>query len=179
MTRALKSSAVMIASLWVGVLFCLGFVVAPYLFILAAKGSEAVPNSGVAAELIGPLLYGTDVAGLVVGALLLAALVALRWRGEMTMGGRYYLCELGVLVAAACAAVNYWVFTPEIHWVQEALARRYGAFHLADEADPLYLRFDRLHEASTVLFMAGFAAALIVLVCMTQFRRRERPAGVA
>ena len=43
MTTAVKSSALVVASLWVGALFCLGFVVAPYLFILAARGSAAVP----------------------------------------------------------------------------------------------------------------------------------------
>ena len=37
MTKAVKSSALVVASLWVGVLFCLGFVVAPYLFALAAQ----------------------------------------------------------------------------------------------------------------------------------------------
>ncbi len=56
MTRVVKSSALLAASLWVGVLFCLGFIVAPYLFALAARSSPAVPNSGVAAELLGPLL---------------------------------------------------------------------------------------------------------------------------
>ena len=88
MTRLVKSSALVVASLWVGILFCLGFVVAPYLFILAAKNSPAVPNSGVAADLIGPLLYSSDVIGLIVGALLILALVFLRKRGEVPMGGR-------------------------------------------------------------------------------------------
>ena len=37
MTRVVKSSALVVTALWVGVLFCLGFIVAPYLFILAAK----------------------------------------------------------------------------------------------------------------------------------------------
>ena len=100
MTRAVKSSAIVVAALWVGVLFCLGFVVAPYLFILAARQSPAVPNSGVAADLIGPLLYGADVAGLVVGAGLLAALLFLRGRGEVALGGRLYLGAYGVGLGA-------------------------------------------------------------------------------
>jgi hypothetical protein len=53
MSPVVKSSALVVTALWVGVLFCLGFVVAPYLFVLAAKNSPAVPNTGVAAELIG------------------------------------------------------------------------------------------------------------------------------
>jgi hypothetical protein len=176
MTRALKSSALVVASLWVGVLFCLGFVVAPYLFILAARHSPAVPNTGVAADLIGPLLYSSDVAGLVVGAGLILALVFLRRRGEVPLGGRLYLCEAGVIVAAACAAVNYWVFTPRLKALQGQLAARYGAFHLANATDPLFQQFRGLHRTSTNLFMLGFAAALLCLVCMTQFRSRPSPA---
>ena len=87
MTRLVKSSAVVAATLWVGVLFCLGIVVAPYLFILASRNSPAVPNPGVAADLIGPLLYSSDVGDLVVAAGLVAALLFLRSRGEVPLGG--------------------------------------------------------------------------------------------
>jgi hypothetical protein len=173
MTKAVKSSALLVAALWVGVLFCLGFIVAPYLFALAARNSPAVPNSGVAADLIGPLLYSSDVMGLVVGAALLVALLFLRRRGEVPLAGKLFVSEAGVLVAVVCAAVNYWVFTPRINEVRGQLAERYGAFHLADRTDPLFQRFNGLHQTSTTLFMIGFAAALLCLVCMTQFRSRS------
>jgi hypothetical protein len=173
MTRVIKSSAVVAASLWVGVLFCLGFVVAPYLFVLAGRNSPTVPNTSVAADLIGPLLYAADVGGLVVGAWLIAALVFLRWRGEVPLGGRVYLTEVGVGIAAICAAANYWVCTPRLKVIRAELAERYGAFHQADRADPLFRRFNDLHQASTILFVIGFVAALICLVCMTQFWSRQ------
>jgi hypothetical protein len=172
MTKAVKSSALVVAALWVGVLFCLGFILAPYLFAQAARHSPTVPNTGVAADLIGPLLYSSDVAGLVVGAVLLPALVFLRRRGEVPLAGRLYLSEAGVLLAVLCAAVNYWVFTPRLRGVQGQLAHRYGAFHQADQTDPLFQQFTGLHQTSTALFMAGFVAALVCLVCMTQFRSR-------
>ena len=86
MTKFVKSSALVIAALWVDILFCLGFVVAPYLFILAARENPDVPNAGVAANLIGPLLYSSYIAGLVVGAGLLYALIFLRRRGEERTG---------------------------------------------------------------------------------------------
>ena len=182
MTRAMKSSALVIAALWVGALFCLGFVVAPYLFALAARHSPAVPDSGVAAALIGPLLYGADVAGLAVGAGLLLVLVWLRRRGEVPLGGRLYLGEFGVGVAALCAAVNYWGLTPRLRAVQGRLAERYGAFARAEQADPLLRQFRGLHQASTAVFLVGFVAALVVLICMTHFRplapataRADRP----
>jgi hypothetical protein len=179
MTRLVKSSAVVVTALWVGVLFCLGFIVAPYLFVLAAKNSPAVPNSGVAADLIGPLLYSSDVISLVVGAGLVAALVYLRRRGEVTLGGRLYLSEIGVAVAAICAAVNYWWLAPQLNGLRGELVERYGAFHLADKADPLFVRFNGLHQTSTTLFTIGLAAALVCLVCMTQFRpRRPKLAAV-
>jgi hypothetical protein len=179
MTRAVKSSALVIASLWVGALFCLGFVVAPYLFALAARRSPAVPDTGVAAALIGPLLYSADVVGLVVGAGLLLALAFLRRRGEVPLGGRLYLGESGVAAAALCAAVNYWVLTPRLRAIQGRLAERYGAFHQAGKADPLFRQFSGLHQASTTVFLVGFVAALIGLVCMTQFRTRAAAPGVA
>jgi hypothetical protein len=108
-----------------------------------------------------------------------AALVFLRRRGEVPLGSRLYVPEAGVLVAVVCAAVNYWVFTPRIKLVQGKLAERYGAFHQADRADPLFQQFSGLHQTSTALFMIGFAAALVCLVCMTQFRSRRPTPQVA
>jgi hypothetical protein len=181
MTKAIRSSATVLAGLWVGALFCLGFVVAPYLFALAARGNPSVPDSGVAAALIGPLLDGSDVSGLVLGAALIAALAFLRSRDEVPMGGRYYLPEVVLGVATLCAAVNYWGLSPRIRALQGLLTRRYGAFRLADKADPLFQQFQGMHRASTGLFTAGFLAALVALVCMTQFRSRKAtgasPAG--
>jgi hypothetical protein len=179
MSRVVKSTAVVAAALWVGVLFCLGLIVAPYLFALAARKSPSVPNTGVAADLIGPLLYSSDVVSLVLGAGLVAALVYLRRRGEVPLGSRLFLSEAGVGVAALCAAVNYWWFAPRIKAVQGQLVERYGAVHQADQADPLFAQFNGLHQTSTTLFLVGLTAALVCLVCMTQFRARRPGPQVA
>jgi hypothetical protein len=173
LTKTVRSSAVVIASLWVGILFSLGFVVAPYLFILAGRNSPSVPNTGVAAQLIGPLLYSSDVVGLAVGSGLIAALVFLRRRGELPLGGKFFLPEAGIASAILCAGVNYWVFTPRLQTVRGELAERYGAFHQADKADPLFQQFSGLHQTSMALFMVGFAAALVCLVCMSHFHSRS------
>jgi hypothetical protein len=173
MTRAVKTSAILLTGLWLGILFCLGFVVAPYLFSLAARHNPAVPNTGVAADLIGPLLYSSDVISLVVGAGLLLTLLFLRRRGEIPLGGRFYLSEVGFAVAVASAAVNYWIFGPRIKGIQASLAERYGAFHLAEKTDPLLRQFNGLHQTSTALFMLSFTAVLTCLVCLTQFRPRS------
>jgi hypothetical protein len=179
MIKALKSSAVLLGALWVGGLFCLGFIIAPYLFTLAKHKTAAVPHTGVAADLIGPLLYGSDVVGLVVAAVLVLALVALRRQNEVPLGGRLYLSEIALGVAFVCAAVDYFVFTPRLHDLRGQLAEKYGGFHLADRADPLFAQFDGLHQTATTLFMIGFAAALLCLLCMTQFRSRPTNDGAA
>jgi len=174
MTGVVRSSAQVMAALWVGGLFCLGLVVAPYLFILAARSSPAVPNTGVAAELVGPLLYGSDIVSLVVACGLLAAVMFLRRRGEEPLGGRCFVVEIVVAVAAVCAAANYWWVTPRLQAAQADLTARYGAFHVADRGDPAFLRFNELHQRSTTLFLMGLGAALIGLVCMTRFRSGMR-----
>jgi hypothetical protein len=179
MTKTVKSSALVITALWVGVLFCLGFVVAPYLFALAARHSPAVPNTGVAAELIGPLLYSADVAGLVIGSGLILALLFLRRRNEVPLGNKLFLSEIGVGVALVCASLNYWVLTPRLQGLQGQLSQRYGAFHRADQADPLFQQFSGLHQTSTLVFLVGFVAATICLVCMTQFRSRSSGSPVS
>ena len=170
MVQAIRSSAIVVAAIWVGVLFCLGFIVAPYLFTLAARGNSVVPNTGAAADLIGPLLYGADVLGLAAGTALLLALLFLRRRRELPLGGRWYLCELGLGAAILCAAVNYWLLAPQAKVVKNQLAERYGAFLHADRADDLFRQSSTLHQASTVVFVIGFMAVLVSLVCMTRFR---------
>lgn len=175
MIRFLKSSLIVTSALWVGILFCLGFIVAPYLFALAAKNSVAVPNTGVAADLIGPLLYSSDVISLIIGLVLVLGLVYLRRKGEVPLGGRLYLSEIVVLITVICAALNYWWIFPRIKIIKEQLAERYGAFHLADKLDPLFAAFSAMHQTSTALFVIGLAAAFTALICLTQFRTSLKP----
>jgi hypothetical protein len=175
-TKALKSISVVVAALWVGGLFWVGFVFAPYLFILAARKSPIVPHTGAAADLIGPLLYGSDVIGLVVATALLVVILVLRRRQVLPLGGRVYLSELALGAAFLCACANYWLFTPRLKTIQRQLDQVYGGFYLADRADPLFLQFNRVHEASTTIFTVGFVAALLVLCCLSQFRARATTA---
>jgi hypothetical protein len=76
-------------------------------------------------------------------------------------------------VSTASAAVDSWGLSPRIRAIQGVLVQRYGAFRLADKADPPFQQFQGLHRASTGLFTVGFVAALVALVCMTQFRSRS------
>jgi hypothetical protein len=75
MNQFLRTVSLAVTTIWVGGLIWIGLVFAPYLFILASRNSATVPNSGVAAGLIGPLLYGSDVVGLLaalfIGSILL------------------------------------------------------------------------------------------------------------
>jgi hypothetical protein len=179
MTNALKGGVILVTALWVGGLFAIGFVVAPYLFALAARHDAAVPNTGVAASLIGPLLYGSDVLGLVVAVGVGIGLLALRRRDVVPLGGRLYLSEIGLGLAFVCAGVNYWICAPRLNAVRDRLTTEYGSFHLADKADPMFQQFTMLHQTSTAIFMVGFVAALVTLVCMSQLRTRPASPSVA
>lgn len=170
MNQFLRSASLVVTTIWVGGLIWIGLVFAPYLFGLAANGSTNVPNTGVAAELIGPLLYGSDVVGMVAVALVGTMLAILRFRSCLSMGGRFYLPEILLVVAAVFASINYFGFTPALTQVQSQLRESYGGFHLADRSDPLYAQFTYLHQTSTVIFLLGLAVAFAVLVCQSRFR---------
>ena len=169
MNQVSRSTSLVMTTIWVGGLIWVGLVFAPYLFGLAAKNSTAVPHSGVAAELIGPLLYGPDLVGLVAAAAIGSILLVLRRRRCVSLGGRFSLSEVLLLVAAICAAVNVFGFTPALNQVQAQLKEAYGGFHLADHADPLYAEFTYLHQTSTLIFLTGLVVAFIVLICQSRF----------
>jgi len=167
--RIAKSLLSVIASMWIGIQFCVGFMVAPYLFGLAARKSVVVPNTGAAAELIGPLLHMTDYIGVAAGTLVLVALLEFRRRGELPLGGRFYVSEIGVLLAVVTAVVNVSFIAPRIKAVKELLAEKYGAYHLSDKTDSLYAQFGQWHQMSTLLFLAGLIGSVICVFCLTQF----------
>jgi hypothetical protein len=173
MTSTLRGGVILLAALWVGGLFWVGFVFAPYLFVLAARHDPAVPDTSAAASLIGPLLYGSDVVGLVVAAAITGGLLFLRRRQVVPLGGKVFLSEAALGIAFVSACVSYWFLTPRLNDVRDQLAAAYGGFHLADHADPLFQQFTRLHQTSTAVFTVGFVAALLTLVCLSQLRSRQ------
>ncbi len=118
MNQILRTVSLVFTTIWVGGLIWIGLVFAPYLFGLAANNSAAVPNTGVAAELIGPLLYGSDVVGLIAVASIGSMLLILRFRHCVSMGGRFYLPEILLVIAAICAYVNYFIFNNALNQVK-------------------------------------------------------------
>lgn len=179
MNHLLRTVSLVVTTIWVGGLIWIGLVFAPYLFGLAANNSATVPNTGVAADLIGPLLYGSDVVGLIAVASIGSILLILRFRHCVSLGGRFYLAEILLVVAAICASINYFGFTPALNRVQSQLRESYGGFHLADQSDPLYAQFTYLHQTSTAIFLIGLGVALVVLVCQSQFRDTSSQPNVA
>jgi len=166
----IRSLVVVLTALWAGSLFAIGFVFAPYLFALAAQKSATVPNTGVAADLIGPLLWGADLASLAVGLLVLLGLGLLRWNKQVPLAGRVYLPEAALLVTLLCAAVNLCWLNPAVRAIKAQLAELYGAFHQADRSHPLYTQFNAWHQTSTALFVVGFLAVLVCLICLSHIR---------
>lgn len=168
MINAIRTLLNVAVGLWIGVQVCIGFVVAPYLFALAAKASAAVPHTGVAAELIGPLLHGADLASLVVCIVATLGLLGLRGAAgpNAYAGARWWLGEAGLAVAFVCAATNYFMLSPKILAVKAELAEKYGAYHLADKTDALYKQFGQFHGISTLVFMIGLGAAMLAWICV-------------
>ena len=179
MNQFLRTVSLVVTTIWVGGLIWVGLVFAPYLFGLAAEKSSAVPTTSVAADLIGPLLYGSDLVGLVAAALIGSILIVLRRRQCVSMGGRFYLAEALLVVSIVCAAVNYFGFTPALKKVQVQLREAYGGFHLADQSDPLYAQFTYLHQTSTMIFLLGLTVGFVLLVCQSQFRDLSSPKQLA
>lgn len=121
--------------------------------------SSAVPDNGVAADLIGPLLPGADVVGLAAAAGFIATRTFLRARGEVPLGTRPFVAGAGVAVAAS----NDGWFAPRIEALRAGSAGRHGAFHQAGEADPPDVRCDgptrpRRRSASPAV-IRGFSGA--------------------
>ena len=170
MTNSLKMLAVLLAAIWVGGLFTVGFVLAPYLFILAFRHSPFIPHTGVAAELIGPLLYGSYIASLILAVILIVMLFILRKRNQLPLGGQIFLSEIGLSLAFLSMVINYGWCSPKVAAIRQELDVRFGGFHLTDPAEPLYHQFMHYHLISVVLFGLCFLGALICLLCISQFR---------
>lgn len=164
--QVIKSLVNVGAALWIGIQCCVGLIVAPYLFKLAAQKSQVVPNTGVAATLIGPLLHQVDAISVWGGAAVLLGLLVLRSRGERSLGSRFWLGEIGVATAIVTAAINLWFVAGRIAQVKEQLAEKYGAYHLADKTDALYGQFGAWHGISTLLFLAGFVGSIVCVFCL-------------
>jgi hypothetical protein len=173
MITIFRSLLILLASLWIGAMFCIGFVVAPYLFARAARGDGAVPDSGVAADLIGPLLQGANLAGQIVPALLLVGLQLLRRRGSVAWGDRWKVCPISLAVALGMGALNYWIVAPAVGRVRQDLVAKAGSLAAADRADPLYQQFSVMHSVSTLLFIVALLAGMVAIICLSNSEARR------
>lgn len=172
MTSLLKLMTVLITALWVGGLFWIGFVVAPYLFYLAEHNSPLVPHSGAAADLIGPLLYASYALSLVLAVVLFVLLLILRKRKEIPLGGPFFLSEICLAVAFLSTVANEVWCSPKIATIRQRLNEQFGGFHLTDHAEPLYQTFKTYHLISVLLFGVCFVGVTVCLLCVSQFRER-------
>jgi hypothetical protein len=170
MTNVLKFVAVLITALWMGGLFWVGFVIAPYLFILAEKNSPLVPHSGVAADLVGPLLYSAYALSLILAVGLIVILVILRKRNQVPLGSKIFLSEIGLGMAFLTTVINYAWCSPKVAAIRRQLNEQFGGFHLTDPAEPLYHAFKTYHLISVGLFGLSFIGTVVCLLCLSQFR---------
>ena len=154
--RALAS--VVALALWLGGAVLLAAVVAPAAF-------AALPSRALAGAVVGRVLPALFYAGIVAGALVLAAAAS----SPGAPFGRSR-AALGAVLAAACAVAQL-VIAPRIHRLRADIGPSIEAL-AADDARRA--AFGRLHGISVAWMGAGIAAALVaLLLCALALRPRS------
>lgn len=165
MVKLFRFLAAVFLLVWLGVSIGISFYAAPSLF---SNESGRVENSGVAGDIIAPLLHKMHVTAWVAIPLAMVCL-AVAWklsggyrRGALTAA----LTLLGLaLFASLYSGV---VITQDIQQIREELKQAYGGYHLAPEDDPERRRFGALHGQSMVLTLGGLALGFGAFFLATQ-----------
>ena len=134
------------ASAWLGAALLFVAVVAPAAF-------AALPTRTLAGALVGAVLPALFYAGIVLGAGLVAAAVALH-RGRIVTPGTVG----GLLIAISCAAAQF-VVAPRIERARASIA---GPVESVPSSDPRRVAFGRLHGVSVAWLGVAVAGAAIV-----------------
>lgn len=159
---------------WIGGGAWVALALAPYLFGLARRGSEWVPHTTAAADLVGPMLQRADFVAWVAIPLALLALWQLRRRGWVPLGGP--LASLLLVLAGAASVYEGAVLSPRVAAEQEAIKSEEGGLHRLDRDDPRRREFLALHGRATAIFFGSLAAGLVVVALVAPLRqRRGRP----
>ena len=165
MLKLVRYLTAVLLLVWLGAVITVTFYVAPSLF---ADESGRVPNSSVAADIIGPLLNRMEWTG----AILIPIAIALHWaiaKLSNPKPGRALVIS-GLLLAAAWCAGLYSGFylNPELHAIREDLKTEFQGYHLAPPDHPERARFSRLHGVSMSLALVGLGLGLGSFFCVTQ-----------
>lgn len=141
---------------WIGGLIVAGAVVAPALFtVLQTEGGAA--GRVLAGATFGEILRQVLVVGEVAGVVMLLAMTVLRLLGPKPLS--YGIRALLLLAMLAATAFTTHVLLPEADGLRREVN---GPFAALDAADPRRVRFDLLHQRSTMLVTAVAVAGLLV-----------------
>ena len=154
--RGIAVAQLVVASAWLGAALLFVAVVAPAAF-------AALPTRTLAGALVGAVLPSLFHAGIVVGAGLAIAAVALRRDRFVTPG-----TVGGLLIAISCAAAQF-VVAPRIERARAAIG---GPIESVPSSDPRRVAFGRLHGASVAwLGVAVVGAAIVTAGTAASLRR--------
>jgi hypothetical protein len=154
--RGVAVAQLIAASAWLGAALLFVAVVAPAAF-------AALPTRTLAGALVGAVLPALFYAGIVLGAGLVAAAVALHRRRIVTPG-----TVGGLLIAISCAAAQF-VVAPRIERARASIG---GPIESVPSSDPRRVAFGRLHGASVAwLGVAVVGAAVVAAGTAASLRR--------
>jgi hypothetical protein len=142
----LSAARVLVAALWAGALWVLGYVAAPTVFGIA--------HGALAGDIVGAFLRRLAWISCICAALML---VLVQVSPDLERGRRRYL-NLLVLAMLACALVMFVGLQPAMAQMREA------AGPLGIRASPLWTRFAIMHGVSQLFHLIeGVLAAILVV----------------
>ena len=155
----LQRVRIALVGLWLGLMALFSFVVAPAAF--------ATLPSHLAAEVVSRVLSSVEIAGILIGVILLISLAseALKQRRAATLGE-------GILPAlmTLSALVSRFVVSARLHAIRLAAGENIASL---PSGDPMKSTFDTLHQASVGLMSFNLIAAIgLLAILISQARRR-------
>lgn len=146
MSGRLPAARLLVAALWAGALWVLGYIAAPAVF-----GTAGGP---VAGDIVGAFLRRLAWISFICAALML---VLAQYSPDLERGRRRFL-QLLVLAMLACALVMYVGLQPAMAQMREA------AGPLGIRASPLWTKFAILHGVSQLFHLIESVLAAILIV---------------
>ncbi len=171
MLKFLRFFCAALLLVWLGNVITISFYVAPSLF---SNQSGQVPNSGVAGEIITPLLHEMYATGWIAVFILLVVHGAI-WKICPPRSTKVLLIS-GALLAAAWVNDLYagTVLIHRIEGIRAELKKEFGGYHLAPKDNPERQRFGKLHGLSMMLAMLNLTLGFGSFFCVTQLMENEK-----
>ena len=150
---------------WLGAVITMTFYVAPILFL---GGSEAVPDSTVAADIIAPMLHSMEMTGWIVLPIVIV-LHGVMWAAIRPRQTRALLFSSQMLALAWVGGLySGFPLAGTLHSIRQELKQEYGGYHLAPEDHPERARFSKLHGISMIIVLVNLGLGLGSFFCVTQ-----------